>query len=138
MRILKSLGSVLLGFIVASVVMTIVEFLNGHVFYPALGKAAEGVKDPEVVRHLMATAPRGALLVVIFGWALGSFTGGLVAGRLAPKATAAHGVALGVLLTLAGIATDLMIPPPLWFWIAGLAVMAPLAILGAKRAEAKG
>ncbi len=133
MRILKSTGAVLLGFIAASVVMMIVESLNGHVLYPALGKAAEGIKDREAMRALMAAAPKGALLVVLFGWALGGLTGGLVAGKLAPKAPLAHGVALALLLTLAVIADDLMLPPPAWFWIAGLAVTGPMAILGARR-----
>ena len=129
---LKSLGSVLAGFISASVVMMIVEFVNGHVFYPALGKAAEGVTDPAVVRHLMATAPKGALLVVLFGWALGGLVGGLVAGKLAPKAPMAHGVVLALLLTLACVANNLMIPPPAWSWIAGLVVTGPMAFLGAR------
>ena len=132
MRILKSLGAVLLGFIVASVVMMIVEFTNGHALYPALGKAAEGVKDPEVLRRLMAAAPKGALLVVLFGWTLSGLTGGLVAGKLAPKAPLAHGLALAVLLTLSVVANNLMIPPPAWFWVAGLVAIGPMAILGAR------
>jgi hypothetical protein len=134
MRILKSLGSVLLGFIVASLVMMIVESINGHVLYPALGKAAQGVTDQEVVRRIMATAPKGALLVVIFGWALGSLVGGWVAGKLAPGSPRAHGMALAALLTLAGLANNLMIPPPLWFWIASLAVMAPSTFFGVRLA----
>ena len=133
MRILKSIGCVLLGFIAASVVMMIVESLNGHVLYPALGKAAEGIKDREVLRGLMAAAPKGALLVVLFGWALGGLTGGFVTGKLAPKAPAAHGLALALLLMLSVLANNLMIPPPAWFWIAGLAVTGPVAILGAQR-----
>ena len=132
MRILKSLGSVLAGFVAATVVMLIVEFLNGHVFYPALGKAAEGVRDPEVLRHLMATAPKGALIVVLFGWALGGLVGGLVAGKLAPKAPLAHSVALALLLTLSVVANNLMIPPPAWFWIAGLVITGPMALVGAR------
>ena len=134
MRILKSIGAVLLGFIAASVVMMIVEFTNGHVFYPALGKAAEGVTDQAVIRNLMAAAPKGALLVVLFGWALGGLTGGFVSGKLTPKAPAAHGLALAVLLTLSVVANNLMIPPPFWFWIAGLVIIGPVTFLGAKLA----
>ena len=138
MRILKSIGCVLLGFIAASVVMMIVESLNGHILYPALGKAAEGVKDREVLRGLMASAPKGALLVVLFGWALGGLTGGFVAGKLAPKAPATHGMTLAVLLTLSVVANNLMIPPPTWFWIAGLVIIGPMTLLGGKLAAAKG
>ena len=131
---LKSLGSVLVGFVAASAVMMIVEFLNGHVFYPALGKAAEGIRDREAMRALMAAAPKGALLVVLSGWALGGCVGGLVAGKLAPKAPLAHGAALALLLSLFVVLNDLMIPPPLWFWIAGLLIIGPLTLLGAARA----
>lgn len=134
---LKSLGSVLAGFVAASVVMTLVEFLNGHLFYPDLGKAAAGVTDREVLRGLLATAPKGALLVVIAGWALGGLAGGLVTGRLAPRSPVTHGLALALLLTLLGVANNLMIPPPLWFWIAGLAVLGPMAFNGAKLAPRK-
>jgi hypothetical protein len=63
----------------------IVEALNGRVFYPALGTAAEGVTDRDTVRGLLAAAPLGALLVVIGGWALGSFLGGWATARLAAR-----------------------------------------------------
>ena len=134
MRALKSLGSVLLGFIAASAVMMVVESANGHLLYPALGKAAEGIKDREAMRGLMAAAPKGALLVVLSGWALGGFTGGFTAGKLAPEAPAAHGMALALLLSLFVVLNNLLIPPPLWFWIAGLLIIGPLTLLGAARA----
>ena len=40
MRILRSIGAVVAGFVAASIVMMIVESLNGRVFYPGLAKAA--------------------------------------------------------------------------------------------------
>ena len=42
-----------------------------------------------------------------------------------------HALALGVLLTLAGVANNLMLPPPLWFWIATFAVFLPATFVGA-------
>jgi hypothetical protein len=134
---LRSVAAVVAGFLVASVVMMIVETLNGRVFYPELGKAAERVKDPETLRALLATAPVGALLVVIGGWILGGVAGGWTAARLAAKARARHGLVLGALLTLAGVANNLMLPPPLWFWIASLVVLMPAAYLGARLTPAR-
>jgi len=139
---LRSIAAVFAGFMVASIVMMIIESTNGHVLYPELGKAAKEATDHELdrqklrekVRELMATAPAGALVVVIAGWTLGGVAGGWVAGRLAPKANIAHGLALGALLMLAGVANNLMIPPPLWFWIVSLAVLIPAACLGARLA----
>jgi hypothetical protein len=134
MRALRSLAAVVIGFVAASIVMMTVETINGRVFYPGLAKAAEGVTDREVVRALLAGAPIGAFLVVILGWVLGSFAGGWIAARVAGRSGVAHGLVLGVLLTLAGIANNLMIPPPLWFWFASLIVLLPSAYAGARSA----
>jgi hypothetical protein len=130
----RSIASVVAGFIAASIVMTIVEMINGRVFYPGLAKAAEGVTDRETIRAIFAAAPLGSLLVVIVGWILGGVVGGWVAARLAPRASVVHGLVLGALLVLAGVANNLMLPPPMWFWIASLAVLVPAAYVGARLA----
>ena len=134
MRALRSIGAVLLGFVAASIVMMIVESINGRVFYPGLAKAAEGVTDREAIRAVMASAPMGAMLVVIAGWAIGSLAGGWVTARRAGHSEVAHSVVLGALLTVAGIANNLMLPPPPWFWGASLIVMLPCAWVGARLA----
>lgn len=64
---LRSVAAIVVGFIAASVVMMIVESINGHVLYPDLGAAAAGMTDREAIRALMAGAPVGAFLVVIAG-----------------------------------------------------------------------
>jgi hypothetical protein len=133
-KVVRSIVAVIAGFVAATVVMLLVEWCNGHVLHPELGKAAEGVTDREAIRALMASAPVGAFLVVLFGWTLGSFVGGLLAawiGRLAPVG---HALVVGLLLTLAGIADNLMIPPPAWFWIVSLLVFLPAAYAGARLA----
>jgi hypothetical protein len=134
MRVLRSVGAVVLGFIVASLVMTIVEFINGRVLYPGLAKAAEGVTDREALRAIFAAAPVGSLLVVVVGWLLGGLAGGWVAARTAGRSGVAHGIVLGLLLMCAGIANNLMLPPPLWFWVATMVVLLPSAWIGAKQA----
>jgi len=135
--VLRSIVAVVAGFIAASIVMMIVETINGHVLYPELGNAASGMTDREAIRGLMAAAPVGAFLVVIAGWILGALAGGWVTARLAPQAAAQHGLVLGALLTLAGVANNLMIPPPLWFWVVSLIVLMPAAYVGARFARAR-
>lgn len=132
---LKSTAAIVAGFVAASIVMMFVETMNGRVFYPELGRAGEGITDREALRALLAAAPVGAFLVVITGWALGSVAGGWLAARIAGRSGITHGLALGVLLTLAGVANNLMLPPPLWFWIASLAVLLPSAYAGARVAS---
>jgi hypothetical protein len=131
---LRSIAAVVAGFIVASIVMMIIESINGRFLFPELGKAAEGVTDREKIRALVAGAPVGALLVVIVGWILGAIAGGWTTARLSARSTLKHGLVLGALLMLAGVANNLMIPPPLWFWIASLVVLMPAAYFGARLA----
>ena len=134
---LRSIAAVLAGFIAASLVMLVVEALNGRVFYPELAKAAEGLTDRDAIRTLLATAPTGALLVVIAGWILGGVTGGWTTARLAAHGTARHSLVLGAFLTMAGVANNLMIPPPLWFWISSFVVLMPAVVVGARLAPAR-
>jgi hypothetical protein len=134
---LRSITAVVAGFIATSIVMMVVEMLNGRVLYPELAKAADGVKDREAIRALLAAAPAGAFLVVVAGWILGGVAGGWVTARLAAQGSAAHGLVLGALLTLAGVANNLMVPPPLWFWIASLVVLMPAAYVGARLVPAR-
>jgi len=129
---LRSVLGVIAGFVAASVVMMIIETINGRFLHPELGKLAQGMTDREAIRSLMASAPASAFLVVIFGWALGSLCGGLVAAWIGRRAHTGHALVLGVLLTLSGVANNLMIPPPLWFWVAGLVVLIPAACAGAR------
>ena len=135
--VLRSIAAVVAGFIAASIVMIIIETINGRVLYPELAKAADGMTDRDSIRALHATAPAGAFLVVIAGWILGGVAGGWVTARLAAQSTAGHGLVLGALLTLAGVANNLMVPPPLWFWVASLVVLMPAAYVGARLAPAR-
>ena len=132
--ILRSVLAVVAGFVVASVVMMAIESINGRFLYPELGKAAEGITDREAIRRLLATAPVGAFLVVIVGWMLGGVAGGWVAARVSKRAPVGHALTLGGLLTLAGVANNLMVPPPIWFWIASLLVLLPAAYAGGRLA----
>ena len=129
-KLVRSIGAVIAGFVAASAVMMAIEWLNGHVLYPELGKLAAAMTDREAIRALMASAPVGAFLVVLLGWALGSLLGGFVAAWIGWYAPARHALILGGLLTLAGVANNLMIPPPTWFWVVSVFVCLPAAYLG--------
>ena len=130
--VFRSVLAVVAGFVAASAVMMAVESVNGRFIYPELGKLAEGMTDREVIRTLLASAPVGAFLVVLFGWAIGSLTGGIVVAWIGKERAIRDALVLGGLLTLAGVANNLMIPPPLWFWLAGLVVLLPAAYAGAR------
>jgi hypothetical protein len=118
----RSVLGMLAAFVVASLLMMVVESINGRFFYPALGAAAAEMTGREAIRQLMASAPIGALLVVLGGWALGTLAGALLVSRIVRRAPGGHALAFGVIIALAGVANNLMIPPPAWFWAAGLVV----------------
>ncbi len=130
--VIRSILAVIAGFVAASVIMMIVETANGKLLYPELGKRAEGVTDRQEITAIMASAPVGALVVVLVGWAMGSVAGGYLVTLISRKPPYGHALVLGALLTLAGVANNLMLPPPFWFWIATFAVLLPATCLGAR------
>jgi hypothetical protein len=137
MAILRRIFGVILGFVVASAVMMLIEFTNGHLLYPDLGRAAKHIKDAAAMRDLMASAPTGAFVVVLGGWLLGSIAGGWTATRFTRTDSGVPALILGVLLTLAGISNNLMMPPPAWFWVASLAVLLPGSWYGGRCAGSR-
>jgi hypothetical protein len=130
----RSVLAVAAGFVLACLVMMTVESINGKVLYPELGKMAEGVTDRETIRKIFASAPVGSLLVVLGGWVLGSLLGGAVATWVGRQPLYRHAMILGVLVTLGAIANNLMLPPPLWFWVVGVVLPIPAACAGARLA----
>lgn len=132
--VLKNIAAVIAGFILASAIIIIVESINGKVLYPDLAKAAEGIKDKETMRALFASAPIGSLVVVIVGWFLGSAAGCWLCRKIAGSEAQLPGavMVLGALLVFAGVANNLMMPPPLWFWISGLIALAGGSLLGGR------
>src|SRR5260370_38987140 len=70
--VIRSILAVIAGFVAASVIMMIVETANGRLLYPELGKRAEGVTDRQEIKAILASAPVGALMIVLIGWDLGS------------------------------------------------------------------
>ncbi len=137
LRFLRSVLSILAAFVVASVVMMLVELINGQFLFPELAESAKGVTDREQIREIFSKAPSTALIVVIVGWSLGSLAGGWVAAKLAATAKLQHALILGVLLTLAGVANNLMLPPPTWFWVVSLLVFLPSTFFGARFASSR-
>ncbi|HVC92367.1 MAG TPA: hypothetical protein VND64_01690 [Pirellulales bacterium] len=130
--VIRSILAVIAGFVAASTVMMVVETVNGRLLYPEIGKSAEGVTDRQEIKAILASAPVGMLAVVLVGWALGSVVGGFLATLISRKPPGRQAIVLGALLTLAGVANNLMLPPPFWFWIATFAVLLPPTYVGAR------
>lgn len=91
---------VIAGFIAASVVMMVFEYTNSFL-YP-LPQDLDWT-NAEAVQALTASLPWTAYILVLLGWMAGSFAGGYVATHLSEERQYRVTLALGILLTLAGI-----------------------------------
>ena len=105
---------VVAGFIIASLVMMLFEYVNSF-FFPLPKDLDWG--DAEAVRALTASLPWTAYILVLLGWIFGSFVGGYLTARISGEMRYSASLALGIILTLAGIANIMMIGHPLLFTI---------------------
>lgn len=87
--------------------------------------------DKEAVRQLMSNMPTGAMLFVLLGYAMGSFTGGVVTTLVSGRKQVQGAIAIGVLLVLGQIANILQMPgQPMWMIIASFLIYIPFAYAG--------
>jgi hypothetical protein len=137
MQIVHRILAVVIGLIVAFPLVAAVEAL-GHVIYPP--PPGTDLSDPEALRTIIGKLPTGAIVVVLVAWALGMFCGAFCAGYFARRMIVGsnpwiYAFIVGGLLMAAGIYTMVMIPHPLWFVIAALAIFVVFTSLGAMLAQ---
>jgi hypothetical protein len=123
---LRSILAVLAGLVVAWITVSLFEFASMHTFPPPPGV---DVRDPQQVAALVSRMPAGALALVLAGWVVGAFDGGLVAALIAKHRVPA--VVVGALVALSALAMVMMVPHPLWMSIAGVFLPVPAALSGA-------
>jgi hypothetical protein len=123
---LRSILAVLAGLVVAWITVSLFEFASMHTFPPPPGV---DVRDPQQVAALVSRMPAGALALVLAGWVVGAFDGGLVAALIAKRRVPA--VVVGALVALGALAMVMMVPHPLWMSIAGVFLPVPAALSGA-------
>jgi hypothetical protein len=124
---LRRVLAAIAGLIVGGIVVMIVETF-GHRMYPP--PPGLDMNNMEALRAAAANAPTGARAAVVVAWALGSFAGGLTAGRIGRHIIPA--LAVGGILMLGGIFNLATIPSPIWMWVAGILVFLPAAFAGGK------
>ncbi len=122
--------SVLAGVIVGGIVTGLLE-AAGHVAFPLPeGLLPDDLGDTEAMRAAMAHVPDINRMAVVAAWAGGALAAGWVTSSLAR----AHHLALSMMagggLLFAGLSNLIVVPSPLWMWVAGLAVFLPMTWLG--------
>ena len=127
----RSILAVLAGVVVGFLALGLVDYV-GHLFYP-LPAGLE--RDLEALKTYVATAPLGALLVVLLAWTWGTLSGGWVAARIAGRSHALHAGIVGTLVMVVfAIANVAMLPHPAWFVAAGVGLIAVAAWLAGRMA----
>jgi hypothetical protein len=122
-RILAVLG----GILVAMAVISLCEWIVGKV-YPAPSLA--DFDNAHVLSRLVNQMPRGTYFLLLVGYAIGSFAGGLAATIIGGREEIILSVATGVVLMVAGIINLFQLPSPLWFMISSLLIYVPVSVLG--------
>lgn len=131
MRILWSLLALLAGAVVGGVAITVLELL-AHVAYPL--PPGTDWSDPATMQALMAVRPFGAYFAIWLAHVVGTAAAAWTGARFAPRAPLAHGLAVGLLFWIGGIANLLSLSHPLWFWAIELPAYPLAAWAGARRA----
>ncbi len=125
------MGRSILGFLagaaVAMVVIAIVEGISGFMHPMPEGM---NMTDAQAMRDFAATLPASAFVMVVLAWSLGALAGGWLAGRIAARSTALHGLTIGLLLLLGAVVNLALIPHPGWVWAAGILLPPACGYLG--------
>lgn len=124
------LFAILFGTLAGGIIVGGVESLGMLVISPP-ELTVDPLTDPEAAAAWMGTVPLSAKLVVVVAWALGAFTGGVVAAKTAPEKALVAALGVGVLHQLLGLMNLLVIPHPTWMWVGSFALVIPAAWLGA-------
>jgi len=131
---LRHLGGFVAGSATSVIVILAMELL-GHALYPP----PPGIDwdDNEQVAKAIEEAPKGALVLVIVAWALGTLAGSFVASAIGGSGEVFHGFAIAILMLVGGVTMMLSVAHPAWMWLTGCAVFVPAGLLGAHLAPRK-
>jgi hypothetical protein len=127
MNILRRIGAVIVGLIVAFLLVFAAEGIAHKIFPPPPGT---NMQDMAQVKAFVATLPLSVLLIVLTGWLIATFVATWLAARIAGTPIPAYIV--GALLLCAGIANAFMIPQPVWFSIASFVIYIGATWVGAR------
>jgi hypothetical protein len=127
MQIIKKIFAVILGLVVGSLFITLVEKVNGTMYPLPEGMDAT---DMEAFKAFVAGLPDQAFILIFIGHICGALVGGLVA-WLIVKNTIIPSIIVGALFTVAGLFNLFMIHHPWWMWTEVVLYM-PAAYLGTR------
>ena len=127
---LRRMFAVISGLFAMMIVITFIELANAKFFFPP--PPGLDLTSPEAIAAYVPTMPAMAFVVVLVGWLLGAFVGGLVAARIAERNRMACALAIGAVDASLVAINALSIPHPAWVTATGVLLPIPLAWLAAR------
>lgn len=91
--------------------------------------------DIQACRTHVASLPQVAFVIQSVGWGLASFCSSYVATRLGTGRHPAYGIVVGTVFLAMAVFNMLMLPYPLWHWVANLIVIPAGFVAGPKLAQ---
>lgn len=128
---LRSISAILMGFITGFVIIVGCVYLNLRLFPLPAGIDPE---DTAAMNAAMAAMPAKSLILVLVGWAIGTIGASFMAARFAGQFKSLHGLLMGLIFLGGAITTMRQSHHPLWFWIVGITLFFPAAIIGSSLA----
>ena len=128
---LRTVLAIVAGLITAMLVIFGVEAIGLLLFPPAAGMRLDTEAD---LARLVAMSSPAAKAWLVFGWALGSFTGAWVAARLSARHRRIAALAVASFIVAGTVMNAMVIAHPLWMNLLGIVLPVPLALLAARLA----
>ena len=124
----KTVFATLAGFVVAVVIIAFSQWISSRMF-----PLPEGLDphDREALAEWIENLPITAFLVVLGGYAVGSFVGGWLSAVLSERPFY-PALVVGVFLTAFGVIEVINIPQPLLYAVGSVVVYIPLALIGGR------
>lgn len=128
----KKIAGSIAGLITALVLIMLLERLSGTLYPPPATTRQPTIEELEL---FIASAPFGAVALLLLSYLTGAFAGGFV-GTLLARPSWVPALVVGLFLTMGSVVNLLMVKHPAGYW-AMLAIYLPGALAGAKLAMKK-
>ncbi len=115
---LRDVLGAITGIAVAVLTVMLFEWIS-HMVYPV--PADLDTKSAAALADHMASAPPGALILVLAGYFVATFDGTFIACWIGRAKPVIFALVVGVLMLVATVSNLIMIPHPMWFNIAAVA-----------------
>ncbi len=125
----KSIIAVIAGIVVGVIVTMLFDGLN-HMIYPP--PADFDPTDLDSYGALVAQMPTAALVMMVVGWLLTAFLGGMTAAYLDRVNWKRNAMIVGAALMIAALVNLYLIPHPVWMWVVSFLGYIPAAYLGGR------